>query len=205
MQSFDRTSRCDIGLWSDPARTVDATGANDLACRPLSIKILTSSVPHPALSTSFWQCCTAFFRGHAALWLNRIRETMFSQSRTTRRLLRRSPKTRRKVSILDNNTYIPAVDSKIELESRQASLIEVVQSLGEYINSEDGKVRARAVSYLTAIISALSPTFLTRQQIQVITDFFSARIEDGGAIEGLSKLQGSSRFTKDMAQSVVKA
>jgi DNA repair/transcription protein MET18/MMS19 len=95
--------------------------------------------------------------------------------------------------------------SAAELESRQTSLIEVVQSLGEYINNEDEKIRARAVSYLTAIISALSPTFLTRQQAQVICEFLCARIEDGGAIEGLSKLQASSRFTKDMAQTVVKA
>ena len=85
------------------------------------------------------------------------------------------------------------------------TLIEVVQSLGEYINDEDHKIRARAISYLTAIITALSPTFLTRQQIQVLADFLSARIEDGGSIEGLSKLQASSRFTKDMAQSLVKA
>ena len=84
-------------------------------------------------------------------------------------------------------------------------MIEVVQSLGEYINHEDEKIRARAVGYLTSIITALTPTFLSRQQIQVLADFFSARIEDGGAIEGLSNLQGSSRFTKDMAQSVVKA
>ncbi len=101
--------------------------------------------------------------------------------------------------------HVFQIDLKTELEDRQTTLIEVVQSLGEYINNEDEKIRARAVSYLTAIISALPPTFLTRQQIQVITDFFSARIDDGGAIEGLSKLQGSSRFTKDMAQSVVKA
>jgi DNA repair/transcription protein MET18/MMS19 len=81
----------------------------------------------------------------------------------------------------------------------------VVQSLGEYINDDNTKIRARAVTYLTATISALSPTFLTRQQVQVLTDFLSARIEDGGAVEGLSKLQASSRFTKDMAQSVAKA
>jgi DNA repair/transcription protein MET18/MMS19 len=84
-------------------------------------------------------------------------------------------------------------------------LIEVVQSLGEYINDEDGKIRDRAVSYLTAIVSSLPPTFLTRQQIDVLCDFLCARIEDGGAIEGLSKLQSLDRFTNNMAQTVVKA
>jgi Dos2-interacting transcription regulator of RNA-Pol-II len=100
---------------------------------------------------------------------------------------------------------VPQTDSNAELESRQVTLIEVVQSLGEYINDEDDKIRARAVSYLTAIISALHPAFLTRQQMLVLSDFLGARIEDGGAIEGLSKLQASSRFTKEMAQSLVKA
>lgn len=102
-------------------------------------------------------------------------------------------------------TYTLQANQEAELESRQTTLIEVVQSLGAYINHEDEKIRARVVGYLTSIIMALPPTFLSRQQIQVLADFFSARIEDGGAVEGLSNLQGSSRFTKDMAQSVVKA
>jgi DNA repair/transcription protein MET18/MMS19 len=92
-----------------------------------------------------------------------------------------------------------------ELETRQATLIEIVQSLGEYIHDEDDKIRARAVSYLTAIITSLPPTFLTRQQIDVLCEFLCARIEDGGAIGGLSKLQSLDRFTNTMAQTVVKA
>lgn len=93
----------------------------------------------------------------------------------------------------------------IELEKRETTLIEVVQSLGEYINDEDGKIRDRAVSYLTAIISTVPPTFLTRQQIDVLCDFLCARIEDAAAIEGLSKLQSLDRFTNIMTQTVVKA
>jgi DNA repair/transcription protein MET18/MMS19 len=91
------------------------------------------------------------------------------------------------------------------LENRQATLIDVVKSLGEYINDEDDKIRARAISYLTGIISALPPTFLSRQQIQVLAEFLNARIEDDGAIEGLSRLQSSGRYTKEMAQDTVKA
>ncbi|OAL18339.1 hypothetical protein AYO22_10755 [Fonsecaea multimorphosa] len=92
-----------------------------------------------------------------------------------------------------------------ELESRQTTLIEVVQSLGEYINDDDEKIRARAVSYLVAVISALPPKYLSRQQIQVLCQFFCDRIQDGGAIEGLSRLQGLERFTSEMAQTVVRA
>jgi DNA repair/transcription protein MET18/MMS19 len=84
-------------------------------------------------------------------------------------------------------------------------LIELVQSLGEYINDEDEKIRARAVSYLVAVISALPPKFLSRQQIEVLCQFLCDRIEDGGAIEGLSNLQSLDRFTTSMAQTVVRA
>jgi DNA repair/transcription protein MET18/MMS19 len=92
-----------------------------------------------------------------------------------------------------------------ELESHETSLIQLVQSLGEYINDEDEKIRARAVSYLVAVLSSLSPKFLSRQQIQVLCQFLCDRIEDGGAIEGLSQLQILDRFTTDMAQTVVRA
>jgi DNA repair/transcription protein MET18/MMS19 len=92
-----------------------------------------------------------------------------------------------------------------ELETRQTTLIELVQSLGEYITDEDEKIRARAVSYLVAVISFLPPKYLSRQQIQVLCQFLCDRIEDGGALEGLVRLQSLERFTTDMAQMVVKA
>jgi DNA repair/transcription protein MET18/MMS19 len=91
------------------------------------------------------------------------------------------------------------------LQSRECTLVDVVQSLGEYINDEDSKIRGRAVSYLTALLSALPPRFLSRQQIDVLCQFFGDRIEDSGAIEGLAKLQSLERFTGEMAQTVVRA
>ncbi|RMZ78055.1 hypothetical protein DV737_g4053, partial [Chaetothyriales sp. CBS 132003] len=117
----------------------------------------------------------------------------------------------------DTRDYVLAVESNREeatqiagrtaqrLERREATLIEVVQSLSEYINDEDAKIRGRAISYLTAIITALPPSYLTRQQIDVLCNFLCARIEDGHAVEGLSHLQGFDRFTTAMAQTVVKA
>ena len=85
------------------------------------------------------------------------------------------------------------------LESKQLTLIEAVQSLGEYINDEDATIRAGVIDYLSQIIGQLSPTFLSRQQIQVLCTFLCDRIEDGGAIEGLRKLQDLGRFNKDLA------
>lgn len=99
----------------------------------------------------------------------------------------------------------PPADPLLELQGREITLLDVVQSLGEYINDDDSRIRGRAVSYLTAILSILPPKFLSRQQIDVLCQFFSDRIEDGGAIEGLRKLQSLDRFTREMAQTVVRA
>ncbi|KAJ5290987.1 hypothetical protein N7478_000238 [Penicillium angulare] len=92
-----------------------------------------------------------------------------------------------------------------DVESKKSTLIEIVQQLGEYINDEDPILRGKAISFLTAVIKALSPRFLTRQQIQVLTTFFSDRIEDGGAVAGLMNLQALDRFTKDLAVEIAQA
>ncbi|KAJ5781146.1 hypothetical protein N7457_006306 [Penicillium paradoxum] len=92
-----------------------------------------------------------------------------------------------------------------DVETKKATLIDTVQSLGEYINDEDPILRGKAVSYLTAVIQALSPKYLSRQQIQVLTSFFCDRIEDGGAVAGLQVLQGLDRFNKFLATEVAQA
>jgi DNA repair/transcription protein MET18/MMS19 len=93
----------------------------------------------------------------------------------------------------------------LDVEKKRTTLIEVVQSLGEYINDEDPILRGKAVSYLTAVIRALPPKYLSRQQIQVLTTFFCDRIEDGGAVAGLDTLQKLDRFNDALAEEVAQA
>lgn len=92
-----------------------------------------------------------------------------------------------------------------DVESKKTTLIEIVQQLGEYINDEDPILRGKAVSFLTSVIKALPPKFLSRQQIQVLTSFFCERIEDGGAVAGLDTLQKLDRFTKELAAEIVQS
>ena len=99
------------------------------------------------------------------------------------------------------NTWL----TNIELESKQSSLIEVVQSLGEYINDEDATVRAKTVQYLSSVIGSVPSNFLTIQQVQVLCVFLCERIQDGGAVAGLRKLSGLRRFNKEMAQMTTRA
>nr|KMM69794.1 hypothetical protein CPAG_06108 [Coccidioides posadasii RMSCC 3488] len=91
-----------------------------------------------------------------------------------------------------------------KLVTKQATLIGVVQSLGEYINDEDSIIRGKAVSYLTAVIRALPSNFLSRQQIQVLATFYCERIEDEGAISGLKSLQSLNRLDKNIAQLIAR-
>lgn len=95
--------------------------------------------------------------------------------------------------------------SYAELESKQLTLINIVQSLGEYINDEDGTIRSKAVGYLSAVLAALPDKFLTRQQIEVLCQFYCDRIEDGGAVGGLTKLQALDRFNDELAAMTFRA
>jgi len=96
-------------------------------------------------------------------------------------------------------------DCDLGLESKESTLIDVVQSLGEYINDEDATIRSRAIDYLSQVIGHLSTAFLSRQQIQVLCQFLCDRIEDGGAVGGLRKLAALERFNKEMASLTFRA
>jgi len=85
------------------------------------------------------------------------------------------------------------------------TLINLVQSLGEYINDEDVAIRSKAIGYLSAVLAALPDKFLTRQQVEVLCQFYCDRIEDGGAVGGLTKLQAVGRFNDDMAAMTFRA
>ena len=85
------------------------------------------------------------------------------------------------------------------LEQKHVSLVEVIESLGEYVKSEDVTVRSRAILYLSQVLAALPQDFLTRQQLAVISEFLCDRISDGGALVGLKTLQCLPRFNEELA------
>ncbi|KAL8712431.1 MAG: hypothetical protein Q9220_003279 [cf. Caloplaca sp. 1 TL-2023] len=91
------------------------------------------------------------------------------------------------------------------LQAGQTSLIDIVQSLGDFINDEDPAIRSKAVTYLSHVIEALPDATLSRQHVQVLCQFLCDRIEDSGAMMGLTKLQSMGRFTKEMAITTLRA
>lgn len=85
------------------------------------------------------------------------------------------------------------------LENKEINLVQVVESLGEYINDESDSIRSKAVRFLIQVFEVLPSNFLSRQQIQVLCQFLCDRIEDDGAVYGLTVLSKLSRFTSEMA------
>lgn len=98
-----------------------------------------------------------------------------------------------------------AAQSAQKLQDAQYKLIDVIKALGEYLQSADPKIRIRATNYLAAIITALPPKFLSRQDISLLNTFLSSRIADGGAVEGLSRLQSLDRFSQENATELAEA
>ncbi|KAI9702073.1 MAG: hypothetical protein M1836_001417 [Candelina mexicana] len=85
------------------------------------------------------------------------------------------------------------------LETKDLKLLDLVQSLGEYLTEDDITIRANAIAFLAAILAALPSKFLSRQQTQVLCTFFCDRLADEGgglksAARGLLELQRSGRF-----------
>ncbi|KAI5295599.1 hypothetical protein KEM52_000871 [Ascosphaera acerosa] len=100
-------------------------------------------------------------------------------------------------------TAIAAATAQRIVDSN-TTLVDEVASLGTYINDEDALVRGKAVTYLTRVIESLPDDFLTRQQIDVLRIFYCDRLQDGGAVAGLSRLQGLRRCTGEMAASMAR-
>ena len=94
---------------------------------------------------------------------------------------------------------------ELELEAKHVKLIEVIESLGSYLRSEDVTIRSKALNYLSQVLAAVPANFLARQQLQVITEFLCERIHDGGAIAGLHTLQRMPRFNDELAVMTVRA
>ncbi|KAK5094950.1 hypothetical protein LTS08_008346 [Lithohypha guttulata] len=92
-----------------------------------------------------------------------------------------------------------------KLQDGQIKLVEIIKALGEYLQSTDAKIRDRATNYLAAIIVNLPSKQLSRQDISILNSFLCSRIRDGGAIEGLSRLQSLDRFSRDNATELAQA
>ncbi|KAL7267583.1 hypothetical protein RUND412_009827 [Rhizina undulata] len=97
-----------------------------------------------------------------------------------------------------------AIESAKRIERKEVKLLDLVQSLGEYLTDEDTTVRAKeAIAYLAAVLGCLDPKSLSRQQVAVIAQFLCDRLDDETGLketaQGLIALQSMQRFGKEEA------
>jgi DNA repair/transcription protein MET18/MMS19 len=100
---------------------------------------------------------------------------------------------------------LPIMLTEPGLELKETNLINVIESIGDYVKDEDATIRSKALHYLSQVLASLPANFLSRQQIQVICEYLCERIEDGGAVLGLKTLQGLPRFNDEMTISTTRA
>ncbi|KAF8435281.1 RNAPII transcription regulator C-terminal-domain-containing protein [Terfezia claveryi] len=121
----------------------------------------------------------------------------------------------------DVNLYLHNVDKNLEeasriatdaakrIESKQLKLLDVIQSMGEYMTDDDATVRAKSIGFLSAILAALDSKALVRQQVSVITHFLIDRLEDETGLKevakGLIALLEMQRFGPEDAEEVTLA
>ncbi|GME25419.1 DNA repair transcription protein [Neofusicoccum parvum] len=101
-----------------------------------------------------------------------------------------------------------ALQSAERLESKKLKLLELIESLGEYLNSDDGPTRAKAMAYLADVLSATPPKVFTRQHRNLLCDFILSRIADdtegiGSSAKALLALEERGAWEKERAATVL--
>ncbi|KAF1986114.1 hypothetical protein K402DRAFT_446653 [Aulographum hederae CBS 113979] len=101
-----------------------------------------------------------------------------------------------------------AAQTASRLESKQLKLVELIESLGEYLNNEEPKTRARTMSYLSDVLAATPPKTLSRQHRTLLSDFILSRIADeregiGSCASGLLALEERGQWTQDQASAII--
>ncbi|KAK5171553.1 hypothetical protein LTR04_001809 [Oleoguttula sp. CCFEE 6159] len=70
------------------------------------------------------------------------------------------------------------------LESKELKLVDLIESLGEYLNNEEASLRSKSMAYLSEVLGAVPLKVLSRQQRALLCDFVLSRIADDS--EGIS-------------------
>lgn len=100
-----------------------------------------------------------------------------------------------------------AAKSANRLASGELKLIQLIESCGEYINSEDGQLRRNSLSFLADLLSQLPPKVLSLQQRKLLCDFILSRVRDdtegaGSCARALTALEERGKWDTDTAAEV---
>ncbi|GJE98061.1 Dos2-interacting transcription regulator of RNA-Pol-II-domain-containing protein [Phanerochaete sordida] len=95
------------------------------------------------------------------------------------------------------------------ISAGQASLLDVVKALGEYLTAEEDELRSKGVEFLAQVIAQCPSERMNRQAVKVLVLFMCSKLEDTEtiipALKGLVSLVTQPAFTSVDAVDVVKA
>ncbi|EPT02988.1 hypothetical protein FOMPIDRAFT_1142982 [Fomitopsis schrenkii] len=96
-----------------------------------------------------------------------------------------------------------------EVDNGNASLLDLVKALGEYLTSEEDELRTKGVEFLSLVLSKCLPQKLNRQSVRVLVNFYCGKLEDTEniipALKGLIPLTSMPAFASTDAIEVVRA
>ncbi|KAI0831813.1 ARM repeat-containing protein [Trametes gibbosa] len=96
-----------------------------------------------------------------------------------------------------------------EIAKGNATLLDLVKSLGEYLTAEEDDLRTKGVEFLSLVIAKCPPEKLNRQSVRVLTAFYCGKLEDTEtiipALKGLVTLTKLPAFTSTDAVEVIRA
>ncbi|KIW07731.1 uncharacterized protein PV09_01661 [Verruconis gallopava] len=94
------------------------------------------------------------------------------------------------------------------LEAKELKLLDLIESIGEYLNNDDAAIRAKTLSYLAEILQFMPPKVLSVQQRNLLSEFILSRISNdassiGSCAKALLALEELGRWDQDMVAKVL--
>ena len=101
-----------------------------------------------------------------------------------------------------------AVDTAGRLERKEIKLLQLIEDIGEYVNSEDASIRSKTLDFLAEVLAALPPGVLSGQQRALLCEFILSRIADdiigiGSSAKALTALESRGKWDTPAAQKVM--
>ena len=101
-----------------------------------------------------------------------------------------------------------AAQSANRLASGDLKLLQLIESCGEYLNSEDDQLKKNSLAYLADVLSQLPPNLLSLQKRKLLCDFILSRVKydtdgAGSCAKALIALEDQGKWDPDTAQDIV--
>ena len=101
-----------------------------------------------------------------------------------------------------------ALRSATRLASGDLKLVDLIETCGEYLNSEDAVLKKNSLAYLADVLSQLPPKLLSLQKRKLLCDFVLSRVKydtegAGSCAKCLIALESQGKWDPDTAQDIV--